>query len=66
MYGYCFTLTDLIFSCPCSLLKTSPPPAGYPWVTEGLEDSWDWCPIIKSEDKCRKVEMRAEKVVKVE
>ena len=28
------TLTDLILSCPGSLLKTTPPPPGYPWVSE--------------------------------
>ena len=29
------TLTDPTLSCPRSLLKTSPPPPGYPWVSEG-------------------------------
>ena len=27
------TLTDPDFSCPRSLLKTTPPPPGYPWVS---------------------------------
>ena len=39
-WGYCinteFTLTDLDSSCPGSLLKTTPPPPGYPWVYGGL------------------------------
>ena len=30
-----FTLTDLDSSCPESLLKTTPPPPGYPWVSGG-------------------------------
>ena len=30
-----FTLTDLDSSCPGSLLKTTPPPQGYPWVSGG-------------------------------
>ena len=30
-----FTLTDLTISCPESLLKTTPPPQGYPWVSGG-------------------------------
>ena len=29
------TLTDLTLSCPESLLKTTPPPPGYPWVSGG-------------------------------
>ena len=29
------TLTDPTLSCPRSLLKTTPPPPGYPWVSEG-------------------------------
>ena len=29
------TLTDLDSSCPESLLKTTPPPQGYPWVSGG-------------------------------
>ena len=29
------TLTDLDSSCPGSLLKTTPPPPGYPWVSGG-------------------------------
>ena len=29
------TLTDLDSSCPGSLLKTTPPPPGYPWVSRG-------------------------------
>ena len=29
------TLTNLDSSCPGSLLKTTPPPSGYPWVTGG-------------------------------
>ena len=27
------TLTDLDSSCPGSLLKATPPPSGYPWVS---------------------------------
>ena len=27
------TLTDPILSCPGPLLKTTPPPPGYPWVS---------------------------------
>ena len=30
-----YTLTDLDSSCPGSLLKTTPPPPGYPWVSGG-------------------------------
>ena len=30
------TLTDLDSSCPGSLLKTTPTPQGYPWI------SWGW------------------------
>ena len=30
-----FTLTYLDSSCPRSLLKTTPPPPGYPWVSRG-------------------------------
>ena len=29
------TLSDLDSSCPGSLLKTTPPPPGYPWVSGG-------------------------------
>ena len=29
------TLTNLDSSCPGSLLKTPPPPPGYPWVSGG-------------------------------
>ena len=29
------TLTDPTLSCPGSLLKTTPPPPGYPWVSGG-------------------------------
>ena len=29
------TLTDPTFSCPGPLLKTTPPPPGYPWVSGG-------------------------------
>ena len=29
------TLTDLDSRCPGSLLKTAPPPPGYPWVSGG-------------------------------
>ena len=29
------TLTDSTLSCPGSLLKTTPPPPGYPWVSGG-------------------------------
>ena len=29
------TLTDLDSSCPRSLLRTTPPPPGYPWVSGG-------------------------------
>ena len=28
-------MTDLTLSCPESLLKTTPPPPGYPWVSGG-------------------------------
>ena len=30
-----FTLTDPTLSCPGSLLKTTPSPPGYPWVSRG-------------------------------
>ena len=30
---YYFTLTDPTLSCPGPLLKTTPPPPGYPWVS---------------------------------
>ena len=33
--GKVCTLTDLGSSCPGSLLKTTPPPQGYPWVFGG-------------------------------
>ena len=29
------TLTDLDSSCPGSILKTAPPPPGYPWLSGG-------------------------------
>ena len=29
------TLTDRTLSCPGYLLKTTPPPPGYPWVSWG-------------------------------
>ena len=29
------TLTDLTLSCPGSLLITTPPPPGYPWLSGG-------------------------------
>ena len=32
---YPITLTDPTLSCPRSLLKTTPPPLGYPWVSGG-------------------------------
>ena len=32
--SYWVTLTDLDSSCPGSLVKTTPPPPGYPWVSE--------------------------------
>ena len=38
MLGYfepCSTLTDPTLSCPRSLLKTTPPTPGYPWVSGG-------------------------------
>ena len=28
-------MTDLDSSCPGSLLKTTPPPLGYPWLSGG-------------------------------
>ena len=31
------TLTDMTSSCPRSLLKTTPPPPGCPWVPGGPE-----------------------------
>ena len=34
--AYHTTLTDLTLSCPGSLLKTTPTPPGYPWVSGGL------------------------------
>ena len=33
--GPSHTQTDPILSCPGSLLKTTPPPTGYPWVSRG-------------------------------
>ena len=30
-----YTLTDPTLSCPRSLLKTTPPPPWYPWVSGG-------------------------------
>ena len=33
------TLTDLTLSCPGSLLKTTPPPPGYPWISGGRYDT---------------------------
>ena len=30
-----YTLTDPTLNCPGSLLKTTPPPQGYPWVSGG-------------------------------
>ena len=35
MYSTSITLTDLDSSCPGSLLKTTPPPPVYPWVSGG-------------------------------
>ena len=35
MSSFYYTLTDLTLSCPGSLLKTTPPPPGYPWVSGG-------------------------------
>ena len=32
---YTVTLTDPTISCTASLLKTTPPPPGYPWVSGG-------------------------------
>ena len=31
----CCTLTDMTSRCPASLLKTTPPPPRYPWVSRG-------------------------------
>ena len=35
MFSKC-PLTDLDSSCPRSLLKTTPQPPGYPWISWGL------------------------------